>query len=92
MQTSVDIRAGHRGARTETGTTALTAADHGGPWSEVQVLEAATFDVLTDRTGSGDALTGFAIAAGIVLYGEFTAVTLASGKVRLYKGAASNFP
>lgn len=87
MQGAVDIRAGHRGNRTETGVTALTAENHGGPWSEIQILSAATFTTLTDLEGSGDAMTGFAIPAGITLFGKFVAVTLGSGTIRLYKSA-----
>lgn len=87
-QQSVDIRAGHRGNRTETGVTALDAETHNGPWSEIQILEAATFATLTDAQGTGDAMTGFAIAAGITLFGRFTNVTLTSGKIRLYNSAS----
>jgi hypothetical protein len=58
MQTSVHLKDGYRGNRTETGTTALTAVDNDGPWSAITVLEEATFSTLTDRQGAGDAMTG----------------------------------
>lgn len=85
MEGSIRISDGHRGNRTETGTTALTSAN-GGPWTEIHVIEAATFTTLTDLQDSGgDAATGIAYPALFVLKGYFTAVTLTSGKVRLYK-------
>lgn len=80
---------GLRGNRTETGTTALDAATHGGPWSEIQVLADANFATLTDADAhatANDVMTGFVVPALTILRGNFTAVTLASGKIRLYRG------
>jgi hypothetical protein len=76
---SVVDAGGEAGVRITTGTAAQTGA-----WSAIQVLEDATFTVLTETGASGDAMTGFVIPAGVVLKGTFTAYTLASGKVRAY--------
>jgi hypothetical protein len=79
-------QAGHRGNRVETGTTALTAADHNGgePWTVIQVMTDTVFATLTDQSSVGDAMTGFTLTPQI-LTGRFTAVTLTSGRVRLLK-------
>lgn len=70
------------GVVTETGTTAVT-----GSFYAIQVLAEATFSAFTETGGSGDAMTGFAIPAGTILYNGLgiTAFTLSSGKVRAYK-------
>lgn len=92
MNTGVIIRDHHFGNRTETGTTALTAAAHSGPWKSIQVLADTVFATLTDTDaaadGDEDVMTGFTVPAGQILYGRFTAVTLTSGKVRMYQGPA----
>lgn len=72
--------AGAAGFVVETGTTAIT-----GDFCEILVLEAATFALITEAKTTGDAMTGFAIAAGTVLKGKFSAFTLTSGKVRATK-------
>lgn len=71
---------GAGGILVETGTTAQT-----GDFCEIQVLEAANFSLLTEARSSGDTMTGFAIPAGTILKGKFTAFTLTSGKVRAMK-------
>ena len=70
------------GVVTETGTTAVT-----GDFYAIQVLEEATFSVFTENTASGDAMTGFSISAGTLIFNGkgITAFTLTSGKVRAYK-------
>lgn len=74
---------GENGSVTETGTTAIT-----GDFEAIQMLEDSVFSLLTDSVGSGDAMTGFSISAGQIIYGKFTAFTLTSGKVRAYKRGA----
>ena len=77
---------GNAGARngvvTETGTTAVT-----GDFYAIQVLATANFSLFTETGSSGDAMTGFDIPAGTVLYNGMgiTAFTLTSGAVRAYK-------
>jgi hypothetical protein len=85
MNSNVQI-SGHSGAAlgvvVETGTTAVT-----GKFYAIQVLEAAEFSTFTENAKSGDAMTGFSIPAGTILYNGLgiTAFTLTSGKVRAYK-------
>jgi len=70
---------GQRGAKIVTDTSATT-----GEFCALQILEDATFSALTWPELEG-ALTGFAISAGTVIYGQITAFTLSSGKVLAYK-------
>lgn len=74
--------AGLFGVVTETGTTAIT-----GSFAQIQCLTATTFALLTETNGSGDAMTGFAVSAGVTLRGRFSAFTLTSGSVRAHKAA-----
>ena len=74
---------GEVGVIYETGTTALTGLDV----CRITCLTATTFATLTNSLGSGDAITGIALGAGVELTGKFTAVTLTSGAVALYKSA-----
>lgn len=69
---------GQNGVVVETGTDAVT-----GDFYAIQILETATFSTLTEANKTGDAMTGFAISP-TVIYGNFTAFTLTSGKVRAY--------
>jgi len=54
-----------------------------GDFCALQVLEEANFSAITwpELTGT---LTGFAIPAGTVIYGQITAFALTSGKVLAY--------
>lgn len=85
MNTNVQI-SGHTGAAlgvvVETGTTAIT-----GKFYAVQVLADAQFSTFTENAKTGDAMTGFTIPAGTILYNGLgiTAFTLSSGAVRAYK-------
>lgn len=73
---------GANGVWTETGTTAVT-----GDFYAIVVLEEANFSAFVERGSDGDAMTGFAIAAGTTITNGLgiTAFTLTSGKVRAYK-------
>ena len=75
--------AGLFGVVTETGTTAIT-----GEFAMIQCLTATTFSLLTENTATSDAMTGFAIPAGTVLRGRFSAFTLTSGAVRAHKAGS----
>jgi hypothetical protein len=75
---------GQNGVITETGTTAVT-----GDFYAIQILVAATFTLFTETNGSGDTMTGFAIPAGITLFGRISAFTMSSGAVRAYKFTGS---
>ncbi len=74
---------GEAGVIYETGTTALTGLDV----CRITCLTTTTFATLTNSIGSGDAITGIAIGAGVELTGKFTACTLTSGAVALYNSA-----
>lgn len=85
MSANIDL-GGNSGARNgviiETGTTAVS-----GDFYAIQVLEAATFTTFTENGAGGDAMTGFSVPAGTLLYNGkgITAFTMSSGKVRAYK-------
>lgn len=59
-----------------TGTAANT-----GQWSAIQGLAAAVATVIDNGTTK----TSVPIAAGVIIYGKFTSITLASGSVLAYK-------
>lgn len=73
---------GEAGCVYETGTTAIT-----GDFCEILCLAATTFSLITNSLGTGDAITGIAIPAGVSLKGKFTAFTLTSGAVCAYNSA-----
>ncbi len=75
---------GEYGVVNETGTTAIT-----GRFCAIQLLADTVFSVLTDASATGDVITGITITSGTILYGDFTAFTLTSGKVRAYKSQRS---
>ena len=71
------------GVVVETGTGAVT-----GQFSSIQVLADTTFDVFTENGATGDAMTGFVVPAGTILFNGLgiTAFTMqAGGKVRAHK-------
>jgi hypothetical protein len=61
-------------------TTARTGA-----WNMITITENATFTLLTDANRDGSAVTGITFPAGITIYGNFTAITLAGGSCIAYK-------
>lgn len=61
-------------------TTART-----GQWYKILVVSAAVFTLLTVDNWDGTAIGTTSFPAGSVLYGNFTAITLASGIVLAYK-------
>jgi len=73
---------GRYGAVVETGTTAVTGA-----FFAIQMIEDSVFSALTSSTWSGDVATSVTFPAGLIIYGSFSAFTLASGKVIAYKAA-----
>ena len=62
-----------------TDTVALT-----GNWCAILIVETTVFTVLTGTIGLQGAYASAAFTPGQVLYGNFTAVTLASGAVIVY--------
>jgi len=58
-----------------------TAANTG-VWNEINIVTNTAFTLLTDANRDGDTLTsGTTFVAPNILYGNFTAITLASGAV-----------
>ena len=70
---------GFDAVRYTTGTAAVTAVNV----RHIQCITDTVFSVLT-RTGATGTLVGATIPAGTVLFGPFTAYTLASGVVAAY--------
>tara|TARA_B100001063_G_scaffold191966_1_gene183048 strand:- start:1250 stop:1498 length:249 start_codon:yes stop_codon:yes gene_type:complete len=79
MTNNIDKQSFGQSGATVVTNTAATAGD----FCAIQVLEEVNFSAITwpELTGT---LTGFAIPAGTVIYGQITAFTLASGKVLAY--------
>lgn len=72
------ITSGQFGSQLITDTTAVT-----GSFKAISVVSDCVFTTLTgNMTGT---ITGVTFPAGFTLYGEFTAITLASGSVIAYK-------
>jgi hypothetical protein len=65
-------------------------AAHTGQWGIIYCISACTFSTLTsgNRTSGSVVMTGtltdITLAAGMLIYGYFTAITLGSGKVIAY--------
>ena len=72
-------KGGENGVTVTTNTTAVTCS-----FTATQVLADATFSVFTETGATGQAMTGFVVTAGTILFGRITAYTLTSGKVRAY--------
>jgi len=75
---------GQLGSTYESGTTVLTA-ETGRFWGKIYCVTATVFTTLTDAGRDGDTFTGVSHAAGVVIYGRFTAITLTSGSILAYK-------
>ena len=69
------------------GAYVADTAAHAGDWFAIQVVTAATFDVLT---GNLTGATGVAFPAGTILFGVFTTFTLSSGAVIAYRWKPAN--
>ncbi len=52
----------------------------------IQIIEDTVFTTLTDPTMEvADSISGITFPAGIIIFGAFTTITLASGSVLAYK-------
>jgi len=71
---------GQYGAVYKADAAALT----GGPWGSIQATAAAVVS-LTASNWTGDTTTAVDIPAGATIFGNFTAITLTSGKIIAYK-------
>ena len=71
------------------GSSTLTSAEGAvtDDFCAIQCITAATFTTLTDEvedSGSSD-VTAPTYPAGLIIYGKFSAITVATGTVRAYK-------
>ena len=75
---------GQAGATFESGTTAVT-----GEFCAILIVADAVFTVLTWAEQDGDDMSTGTVTfpAGVTIYGEISAFTLASGQVLAYKSA-----
>ena len=74
---------GQHGAVFKTAAGALS----GGPWGAIQATATASVDVTSSNWTNSDATTGIEILIGATIFGNFTAITLVSGKIIAYKTA-----
>jgi hypothetical protein len=75
------LQIGQRGCTYINDTNANT-----GNWFMIHCIQDTTFTTLTDAHRDGDSIPDTdTFAAGTVLYGQFTAITLNSGAVMAYK-------
>ena len=74
---------GQYGAVYKTAAGALS----GGPWGAIQATATASVNVTSSNWTNSDATTGIEIQAGATIFGNFTAITLVSGKILAYKAA-----
>jgi hypothetical protein len=80
IEKDASVSLGQYGATFKTTPAALT----GGPWASIQATAAAVVSV-TAANWSGDGTTAVDIPAGTSIFGDFTAITLTSGKIIAYK-------
>lgn len=71
---------GEAGADYYNTTTART-----GRWGAITATEEATFTLLTATGWGGNSTVGLILPAGATIFGDFTAITLASGAVIAYR-------
>lgn len=60
----------------------------GGPWGAIQATAAAVVSVTSSNWTDSDATTSVDVPAGSTIFGNFTAVSLTSGKIIAYKQSA----
>ena len=72
---------GQYGAVYKTAAGALS----GGPWGSIQATAAAVVSLTSGNWTDSDATTAVDVPAGATIFGNFTAITLTSGKIIAYK-------
>ena len=60
----------------------------GGPWGAIQATAAAVVSLTSGNWTTTDTTTAIDIPAGATIFGNFTAITLTSGKIIAYKQIA----
>jgi hypothetical protein len=78
-----NIALGRIGFKLIAGTTANT-----GDFAAIQCINDTVFTTLTATGSTTTGISSLTYPAGTILYGEFTAITLASGAVHAYYGGA----
>jgi len=86
-----NVALGQVGCFCEEGTTVIT----GKKVVAIQFLEDTAFTTLTPNTssfvgtagGNGDSVAGNTFPTGLTIFGQWTAITLASGSIIAYEGA-----
>ena len=68
--------------------SAAGALSAGGPWGAIQATAAAVVSLTSGNWTNSDATTAIDIPAGATIFGNFTAITLTSGKIIAYKQIA----
>ena len=76
---------GQYGAVYKSSAGALSA---GGPWGAIQATAAAVVSLTSGNWTTTDTTTAIDIPAGATIFGNFTAITLTSGKIIAYKQIA----
>lgn len=81
-----NLALGQNGCHFESGTDAIT-----GNFYAIQMMADTVFSTLTDDSlsSTSDDATAITYIRGEVIFGQFTAFTLASGAVRAYLGTPS---
>jgi hypothetical protein len=83
MNARVTNLTGRQGGTVIADTSAYTAAS-GESWHAFQVIEEAVLAAQTSNLVSGDSLVGKTLAAGLIVYGNFTTLQLTSGTIIAY--------
>ena len=84
IEKDTSLSLGQYGAVYKTAPGALS----GGPWGAIQATATASVNVTSSNwTNNSDATTGIEILIGATIFGNFTAITLVSGKIIAYKTA-----
>lgn len=69
----------------ESATYFADTTERTGEWKAITILENATFTTLTASNWDGGSTSGLVVGAGVTLFGQFTKIKLASGRIVAYK-------
>ncbi len=75
---------GEQGCRFISNTAAQTPTPALKWWTAIQVVTDCVFTALVNNTNEGAPMNSIALQGGSIIYGQFTAITLASGSVIAY--------
>ncbi len=75
---------GEQGCRFVSGTGAQVPTPGQSWFTALQVVADCVFTQLTNNTNEGASMDAISLTAGSIIYGQFTAFTLASGSVIAY--------